>query len=742
MEIWVNWVVISDALSVSKRAVNMRAAKESWTKRKRKGRGGGFEYLVAELPFDVQQALAKREASSLPSEQATESAAFIAGKAKAAKQQQNQALDEKQKQRAMECGAAELMQLTGKARLRAEVKLAIINSYHSYLVPWLEAKQKVNGEKSFADDYNNRKLAFDADSYSVVESIRWNTPRKWIKILETSGAAALGGRYAREVTCKIEANSSMLDFAKGLLYLTPDIGGRNLHRALIAESELGDLGWDVPVETGVRRWLTKFKKDNPLLMEQLNNPDAFKSNRQVAWGKMDGNITRINQLWELDSTPSDVHLLDGRYSIVGAIDVFSRRPIVILHKTSSAEAVCLLMRKALLTFGVPEAVKTDNGKDYTSKRVVSVLSSLGIQQIITPPFQGDKKPHIERFFRTWAHGISKLLPGYGGHDVAARQKLQARASFADQIFKKSGSDIEIELTSSELAEIIDDWIEHYYNHETHRSIKAKPIVKWHSQLTTIRNIENERALDILLSPVPAVGGKAAGVRVATKDVGIEVQGHSFFAPELGAFIGQDVFCSWNPENAGEIFVFNSIKLEFICKAICPELAELGMSLADLSREAKKQQAAAIAQEKAKLRKASRPINPGNVAKNVIAAAKKRHSSVTGMPLPMQSAQSGFLNQADQASTADEQPTKLSTENFLRLRQEQIELDKANEVAQNAKPRFRSDFEEFSYLLQQQRLRQLTAEEIIKMNDFRKAKPKFAKQAESMLQSTEIKKASK
>ena len=715
--------------------INVKANRESWLKRKRIGQGGGFEYHIESLPLETQQYLAKCNAENVTDK----SAHYLAGKAAAKNLQQNKQLNADDKQRIMQNGAAQLMQLTGKARLRAEVKLAIIASYNTFLVPYINNQQKLKGEHNYAELYNEHDLEFDNKNvYRVITSICWNTCRKWIATLESQGAAALGGNYATKRLSKIDGQPAMLEMVQGLLFHEPAIGAANLFSALDAHSTLHDLEWNMPDVSNIRKWLKKYKAENPLLIEQLNNPDDFKNRRQVAWGQMDEGITRINQLWELDSTPSDVHLIDGRYSIIGAIDVYSRRPIVILQPTSNSEAVCLLMRKAMIEFGVPEAVKTDNGKDYLSKRVKTVLNALGIQQIVVPPFSGDKKPYIERFFRTWSHGISKLLPGYGGHDVATREKLQSRASFADRIMKKGNVDISIEMTSKDLQEVINDWIDHVYNHKEHRTIKQKPLIRWQSQRTIIRTIDNERALDILLSPVPASGKKGAGIRVVTKDVGIEVQGFSFVAAELGPMMGQNVFCSWNPSNIGEIYVFNSSKLEFICKAICPELANTEMSLGDISREAKRQQAAAIAVKKKELRKASRTVSPGQAARNVIAAAKKRNGSIIGMPMPTESADSGLLQQADIAASHQQEDTQLSAENFQRLRQEQIEMESAQKAAKDARPRFANDYEQYCWLLQQRKQRQLTAEEIVIRENYKQKSPKWAKQAEKMVGTDEQK----
>ena len=729
---WVNTRQISSATQKDNSTIFRQAEKQKWTKRKRKGRGGGYEYLVDELPQNIQQALAKRDAEQTFNSLNNDSAYFLAGKTIAKNINQNKELSADDKHRIMENGAAQLMQLQGKKRLKTQVKLTIIAAHKTFLVPWIAQNQKVSGEKMFEKQYNNRELNFDPETYQTIKQVSWKTIRRWVTLLESEGAGSLGGRYASTRVTKINSEPQMLEMAQGLIYHEPEIGGCHLREMLIAHSELNDLHWTVPSESKVRVWIRKFKTDHPLLVEKLNNPDDFKNRRQVSWGKADGAITHINQLWELDSTPSDVHLTDGRYSIIGMIDVFSRRPIMMVYPTSSAEAVCLLMRKAMLKLGVPEAVKTDNGKDYLSKRFKTTLVSLGIQQIVTGAFRGDEKPHIERMFGTWSHGISMYLPGYGGHDVAAREKLQARASFADRIMKKGSSDIKVEMSSTELQTVIDDWIEDYYNHKVHGTTKQKPLVRWHSQHTTIRTINNERALDILLSPVTASSGNRAGIRTVNKDVGLSVDGFSYLAVELGPIMGQKVFCSYNPENIGEIYVFNSTQLEFICKAQCPELMNMGMSRAELSFEAKKQQTARIIEQKKALKKAKNSVKMGDAARNVIAAAKKRNTSVIGMPLPTAPANSGLLVQASFASDLTEVKPSLSPENFQKLRQQQLDMDKARAAVVNAKPRFANDYEEYSWLLQQRKIRQLTPSEIVTRETYRKINPKWAKQAEAMV----------
>lgn len=690
--------------------------------------GRGTQIHISSLPEETQAHLAAEAVNSA----AAETPEFAAGKAIAERMAKRKELSAEMQQQLLEDGAAQLMKLSGKARLRAECKLTILGNWHEYLQPWILQRKKTEGEHAFADDYNGRVLELSDEVYRTIERISWNNARRWQKVLEEQGAAALAGRYTPAQKSVIEEQPEMQELCLGMLHHQPDIKATNLQKVIRSQGELKGKDWKVPSVSAVQRWLTSFEKANPLLMHQLRDPDGFKNRRQVAWGKADEGITRINQLWELDSTPSDVLLTDGRYMIIGGIDVHSRRPFVVVHPTSSAEGVCLLLRRGILNLGLPEGVKTDNGKDYVSKRVVSVLSSLAIRHERTKPFSGDEKPHIERFFKTWAHGISKLLPGYGGHNVAERQKIRARRSFADRILKKGQQDIEVSMSSRELQAAIDDWIEHEYMHEKHNSLGCTPFQKWHAKRATIRTLSNERALDLLLSPVPASGGAPAGVRSVTKGAGIGVLGFDYMAPELGPWIGEKVFCSWDPADIARLYVFEPNEMAFIGVAICPQLAGHELSLAELSKAAKAQQKAATADQKEVMRKAGRKVQIEDVARDVVEASKRRNGSLIGLPHREEAADTVGIQGAHQAANYQRETPTISKADFERRRAEQLAVDQAVEAARNAKPRFRTQFEEFMWLLQQSRIRSLTADEQRREKAFRQTNPDWAKRGEKLV----------
>src|SRR5690606_13911862 len=234
-----------------------------------------------------------------------------------------------------------------------------------------------------------------------------------------------------------------------------------------------------------------------------------------AQGSASEHVIGLNQLWEFDSTPADLMLTDGRHTILGVIDVYSRRTSFVVMPTSDSKGVAKVIRRAILNWGVPETAKTDNGADYKSRWIKHVFRGLGIDQQFCPPFQGWKKPHIERVFRTFAHDIAELLPGFIGHNVAERKAIEARKSFSDRLFKKDQL-IDVTMTSADLQQFCNDWLQYEYHARKHECLGCSPNDMVASYNGSIRTVSDERLLDVLLS-------EPAGTRTVTK-TGIKLNG--------------------------------------------------------------------------------------------------------------------------------------------------------------------------------------------------------------------------
>ena len=256
-----------------------------------------------------------------------------------------------------------------------------------------------------------------------------------------------------------------------------------------------------PLVRTIRNWTKQWKTENKVLWAHLYNPDVAKGRYSASVGRADEGVGSLNALWEIDTTKADVLLSDGqRHTILGIIDVWSRRMLLHVARTSPSSAVCTALRRAILAWGAPGAVRCDNGKEFISRHTRTALTDLGIAQETAPPFQPERKPFIERALGTFSHDLLELLPGFCGHDVSDRQVIRSRCSFSARF--GGGENAEGRLTPEAFQEFCDKWCVLYASRK-HRGLGGlTPASSW---IGPVRMIEDEHALDILLSE-PAQGG--------------------------------------------------------------------------------------------------------------------------------------------------------------------------------------------------------------------------------------------
>ncbi|MBN2895022.1 MAG: transposase [Campylobacterales bacterium] len=407
--------------------------------------------------------------------------------------------------------------------------------------------------------------------------------------------------YRKAITCKRNVIVALADSRgrpKGSVSMSEAMKEMTVRYLLRRDVHLGvsgiyanlrhAFGDALPSVTTIERFIAQWKEENALVWQMRLNPDRAKSHYMPAFGDMSEKAKWKNHVWELDGTVADVVTSDGRrWLIVGAIDVFSRRVVMSLEESNTSYALARNMRKAIIKLGVPDQVVTDNGKDYTSNHFASVCFSLGIEQVVVPPFSGDRKPHIERFFGTMARELFREIEGFCGHSVAERQAIQAGLSFehklqaierwkaksySEDAFAKlfakkkdyAGLSIEVPLSPEELSGWIDRWVDALYEQRKHGSLGVSPEAKWQSDFTPAKTVGDHRALDFLLGQtvVRTVGKKGITVR---KD-GVEAH---YSAVELFAMVGEKVV-TIEPDELGELLVYTTDH-RFVCVAEDPAL---------------------------------------------------------------------------------------------------------------------------------------------------------------------------
>ncbi|BDV42406.1 transposase [Geotalea uraniireducens] len=588
----------------TERGVQRMADREIWPWRKRSGRGGGKEYALASLPAETRQALATtntRVGYDSPTVQAAD--------AYATQMQLSAEEKERQRQNARTQSLATFDRLPEWKKQGARAKLAIIQACDHYISR--HGLAKFAGQNSFAHEYNLGRIDVAPWVRSEIRQIHPGTMRNWIREEFELGVMGLVDCYGnRKDQSKIETwnrtvlpdgteTAPMADTITALILKHPHITEKKCNealRGLLPEAP------EVHNKT-VKRFMDKWKTKNAHQYALAVNPDDFKNRLQPAFGSRSEGVDGPNQRWEIDATPADLLLTDGqRYKIIGVTDVGTARLKYYVTQTEKAGDNAFVVRNCLLDWGVPKhgTIVTDEGSAYVGDHFTRVLSDLEIDHHICNPFSGDEKPHIERSFRTFSHDLIELTPGYCGHNVAERKRIEARKSFAQRLMNRNEV-IEVSINSAELQDFVDRWIANYHN-QVHSRLGTTPNQAVAAWPHPIHVITDERALDTLLAEAVRRGGR---LPIVGKK-GIRVNGGRYIHPDLGRHIGERVRAFQDPADLGRIIVHTMNRegvWEFCCIAEDPTRTGISMfevaaatrhvhnehkkEIARLTREAKK-----------------------------------------------------------------------------------------------------------------------------------------------------------
>lgn len=607
-----------------------------WAKRhgveRRPLNGRDYEYRFHDFPAELKAALIERTIDSPMGRE---------GQAIAAKLKLADEIKERSKAEKREASMAELATLPERRKAKATAVLEILQ------FKWTLERTTNRPQTQIVDDmialFGAREMDISEEAYDDVGSISRSSILRWEKTFDEEGPAALGGKFGhksdRTYQSIIDSNPEMRDLAIGMIYDNPHVDARKVHRALRARFKDDQ----IPSQRTINRYIKRFETEDPQLALYIKNPDAWRSKYQPAYGDAAEGIVAPNQLDEWDSTPGDVMLEGGRHSIIGCIDVAPRTVKLHVVKTSSSAGIASLIRRRIRDWGVPSTIKTDNGSDYTSKHIKRALTSLGIHQHICPPFAPERKPFIERAFRTFSHDLVELLDGFIGHNVAERKDIESRRSFADRLMTP-GETLEIRMSVEKFQEFCDKWTDNIYAHTPHEGLNGRtPHQERAAYRGPIRRIENERALDILLSPAPG-----DGLRTVAKK-GVWINKFNFVAEELGPYGGQQVLCLYDEHDAGSVYVFGGPDMEFVCIAVCRDLT--GISHKDLAVAARRHNAKHLREKKKEMAAAAKRSNSSDILREIVYQHSEQAAKMKSLPNPEEVHTTEFLEAAAQAAEA-------------------------------------------------------------------------------------------
>ncbi|MGL5216978.1 MAG: DNA-binding protein [Aeromonas hydrophila] len=587
--------------------VRKKAEREEWQSRKRE-KGKGVEYHISSLPIETRRYLAERAVAE-QGQAVTDHAA--GGKAMAK-------LLAREVPVKPEAGR-KLLTLGEGARQKVDARLLILQAADIFLTPYQACQQGEVGRRAFIEAYRARSLSLPVSVYDRQKPFSLITLRRWQSALADEGPAALAGNYQRERPSTVEQSPELAQFLTALITAKPHLANKwgALHELASQYNEMNQLGWRIPSQSSLRRWLVKWLSDNKVAFTYATNPDAYNNKYRSAIEEMYPWMAQPNDVWEFDSTPVDAMLVDGRHSIIAVIDVFTRRVRLLVAKTSSSEGICLLLRKTLLAWGTLNdngVMRTDNGSDYVSQRVMSICTLLGMNVSRSNAYSGWEKPHIERFFRTLSHGLIELLPSYIGHCVADRQVIEARKSFAQRLEEKRKPDAEKEIfelamTACELQSLLDNWLDARYHNRKHSSLGMTPNEKYGHARYQRRAISDQSALDLLLNHV--------GEATVSKGF-IKAGGLKYTAPELleHNWKSQRVSVFLDPSDVGRAILYRTGDWNERIEAVNIELLGNGVS-PDAFRAAKRADAKALAGFRREMRNVAKTFGIDQLHQDVV-----------------------------------------------------------------------------------------------------------------------------
>ncbi len=580
-------------LPATRKGWDLLAEREGWAGvegkiRRRRGLGGGFEYHADLLPQGALAAYAARIAGKIVVSEGDR----ILGEADEAS-----------------FGGE---QLVLPALDHRDARLAILAAADRFFSAGVFSR--VVADKAFCALYNLGKVEIDAWARQAVKEISPRSLARW-RVLRGSGAIgrlAVDRGAARRGSGALD-QPDVRSWLLGFLAHKPHTSAQSAHDYLTAQFP------DLKVSTrNVRRALTALKADEKVALTRITNPDAWKSKYEAS-GENSNPATRLNELWMIDASPADVLLTTGRHSVYACIDRFSRRTIIYVTKTPRAEAVCLLLRRALLAWGVPERIKTDNGSDFKAKRTVGLMHALEIEINVSRPFDPKAKAHVERVIGTFQHDCATDLPGFIGHNVADRKVIEERKAFAARLGETDDNIFCVSLDAKGLQDKADHWAGVRYEHRAHGGLGGKsPAQVAAAYAGKIRRIEDIHALDMLLAPI--AGGD--GIRTTTKR-GVRVDNAQYLTPTI--MPGERVLARMDPADLGRIYLFSPDGVAFLGEGLCPELA--GVDPVAAAMEFKRLQAELLAARTAPIRRELRQIKKDKPA--LAEAIARREAEAAG-----------------------------------------------------------------------------------------------------------------
>lgn len=290
---------------------------------------------------------------------------------------------------------------------------------------------------------------FDVPVYGR-KKYNWRTFQAWLRTYRIQGFEGLLPKTRIDKGASRIIDEYLEKIIRQKFDRFPGLKVSHLYRMLLEE---GHLQAGSPCENTLRKYVDDHKL----------KPEAPAAKPRKKFEK-----PHINDLWLSDFMHGQHFRIDDKKRklfLCGIIDDHSRLLVGCrwtLHENT--EALELVLKDALATYGMPKILYCDNGAVYVSNHLQLVCARLGIALVHSKPYDSPARGKIERFWRTVRMGFLPLVPN---------DKNYSLENF-NQLFR--------------------DWLDQQYHRRVHHGILMTPLDRYldDCQITTVRRIEQNQ----------------------------------------------------------------------------------------------------------------------------------------------------------------------------------------------------------------------------------------------------------
>lgn len=399
-------------------------------------------------------------------------------------------------------------------------------------------------------------------SVARAAGMSYRTVQRWVASYKRSGLSGLARKRRQDQGERRAVSTKTKQIIEGLALQKPPLPLAALYRQVLRFSK--ELEQKPPSYGTVFSIVRALGAD--LVMLAHDGTKAYSDTFEIVQRR---EAAGPNAIWQADHTPLDIWLIrpDGQTAkpwLTIVIDDYSRAVAgyFLGFEAPSALQTSLALRQAIWrkeepgwrVCGLPEVLYTDNGSDFTSRHLEQVSADLKIRLVFSIPGKPRGRGRIERFFATVNAMFLCELDGYApGNGAGVRGRPALTLSQFDALFRTF-------------------LLDKYHRRECAET-KMMPIDRWERDGFLPRMPDSLEQLDLLLIQV----AKTRQVRVD----GIHFQGLRYFSSTLAAYVGETVTLRLDPRDMGEVRVFH--RDQFLCRAICSELAGTTVALREILR---------------------------------------------------------------------------------------------------------------------------------------------------------------